>query len=75
MTLEGFFVRGGVSIGDYYTNEYLSFGPALLEAHNIESCSAKTPRIVLSKDAKDLVKHHLTYYSNPKYAPQVRAVL
>ncbi|WHH58269.1 hypothetical protein [Petroclostridium sp. X23] len=74
LTLEGFFVRGGVSIGDYYANEYLAYGPALLEAHNIECCSAKTPRIVLSQDAKNLVKYHLTYYSNPKHAPQVRDV-
>lgn len=74
LTLNGFFVRGGVSIGDYYVNEYISYGPALLEAHNIESVYANTPRIVLGQGAKELVKQHLTYYANPNYAPQMRGI-
>lgn len=74
LALEGFFVRGGVSIGDYYANEDISFGPALLEAHNIESCVAKTHRIVLSQDSKKMVKHHLTYYPSISYASQVNDI-
>ncbi|MDU6248373.1 MAG: hypothetical protein E6612_05580, partial [Paeniclostridium sordellii] len=33
LSLEGLFVRGGVSVGDFYINEDIVFGPALLDAH------------------------------------------
>ena len=47
MALEGLFVRGGVSVGEFYINEDIVFGPALLDAHNTESNLACYPRIVL----------------------------
>lgn len=34
LALEGLFVRGGISTGDFYINEDIVFGPALLDAHN-----------------------------------------
>ena len=47
LSLEGLFVRGGVSVGDFYINEDIVFGPALLDAHNTESKLACYPRIIL----------------------------
>jgi hypothetical protein len=49
MTLDGFFMRGGVAIGDVYFDEDIVFGPALIEAYEVESRLARDPRIVLGK--------------------------
>lgn len=74
LALEGLFVRGGVSVGNYYADDIISFGPALLEAHNIENNISKTPRILLSKKASEMVSEHIKYYSD-NYAPQLRKIL
>ena len=43
MTLKGFFVRGAISVGDLFLDENTAFGPALLEAHELESTRARDP--------------------------------
>src|SRR5262249_15713262 len=48
MTLDGFFIRGGVAIADVYLDEEIVFGPGLLEAYATESQRARDPRIVLA---------------------------
>lgn len=60
---EGFFVRGAITIGPHYMDQYAVFGPALVEAYDIESKRAVYPRIVLSESARVLVKHHVGYYA------------
>lgn len=75
LALEGFFVRGGISIGPHYMDEYLVYGPALIEAHAIEEKLACVPRIVLSDEAVKLVNKHIGYYANPLHAPQSRDLL
>jgi hypothetical protein len=45
---EGFFVRGGLSLGSLHVSDHLLFGPALVEAYDLESRAAVHPRIVLS---------------------------
>lgn len=47
-----FFVRGGLSIGLFHIRDGLIFGPALVDAYELESRSAVNPRIVLSKAAE-----------------------
>lgn len=75
LALDGFFVRGGITVGDYYSNKYISYGPSLIEAHNLENCLADTPRIVLSDSAKQLVRKHINYYADPIInAPQVNYI-
>ncbi|WP_050179589.1 hypothetical protein [Domibacillus robiginosus] len=75
LTLNGFFVRGGVSIGDYYGDDEFAYGPSIIEAHDLEANKAVYPRIILSADAVKLVKSHLEYYADPKWSPQFRDVL
>ena len=65
---EGFFVRGGIAVGDLYMDEDIVFGVGLLEAHQAEQ-SAVTPRVVLSESAVQLVKQHLEYYASVESAP------
>lgn len=70
LALEGFFLRGGISIGEIFIDDRIVFGPALLEAHHIEHCIARDPRIVLSKDVIKLAKTHATLYEEPQTSPQ-----
>ena len=72
MTTAGFFVRGGVSIGQLYMDENIVFGPALIDAYAAEQSHARDPRIVLTPAAVSAVKRHLTYYARPHDAPQTR---
>lgn len=54
LTLEGFFIRGGVSVGDNYMDENIVFGPALIDAYEAESKLANSPRIILDKKCTEL---------------------
>ncbi|MCY8934293.1 hypothetical protein [Bacillus atrophaeus] len=45
MTLNGYFLRGGVALGDYYGDADFAYGPALIEAHDLECSEAIYPRI------------------------------
>lgn len=44
----GFFSRGGMALGPFYASEMFVYGPALVQAYEIESNSAIYPRVVLS---------------------------
>ena len=44
----GIFIRGGISMGLAYHDEYNAFGPAMNEAYRLESEEAKFPRIILT---------------------------
>jgi hypothetical protein len=46
----GFFIRGGVTVGDIVHDEHVVFGPALNRAYHLESQVADKPRIVLDPE-------------------------
>jgi hypothetical protein len=75
MALEGFFIRGAISIGEAYIDDIVVFGDALTQAHTGESQLARDPRIILTASAVTAVKQHLNYYASSKFAPQVRELL
>lgn len=75
MALNGFFVRGAISIGNAYVDEIAVFGDALLEAYDAESKVARDPRIVLTPSAIEASKSHLEYYHPPSGAPHVHYLL
>jgi len=50
---EGFFVRGGLSLGSLHVSDHVLFGPALVEAYDLESRAAFHPRVVLSRAAAE----------------------
>lgn len=52
LTARGLFVRGGLALGHFSVGDGLIFGPALVEAYELESRHAIHPRIVLSKEAE-----------------------
>ncbi|MGA3209434.1 MAG: hypothetical protein ABSE05_16620 [Syntrophales bacterium] len=71
MILSGFFIRGGIAIGNLYMDDTVVYGNGLIEAYKAESYLARDPRIVLSVSAKEAVNKHLGYYGGHDYAPQV----
>jgi hypothetical protein len=59
----GFLGRGAISVGPHYMDERFVFGPALIEAVELEK-SAKWPRVVLGPDAVAVERHHSQFYAN-----------
>ena len=60
---QGFLVRGGVTVGDLLHRPGMVFGPALVEAHRLESREAIQPRILIDPALVDVaraypVRHH-----------------
>ncbi|MFC3651301.1 hypothetical protein ACFONN_07085 [Dyella humi] len=74
MAKHGFFIRGGLSVGDLFVDENSVYGPALIEAYSLESKIAVNPVVVLSDDAMGLVLHHCGYYAGNS-SPQEKDVL
>lgn len=62
LSIEGLFVRGGISVGDFYINEDIVFGPALLDAHITESKLACYPRIILDSKTVDRLQKYIKHY-------------
>jgi hypothetical protein len=69
MVNSGFFVRGGIAIGDAYLDNEIVFGDALLDAYNAESTLARDPRIVLADSVRPYVDRHFRFYGNPAESP------
>lgn len=72
LALEGFFVRGGISVGEFYINEDIVFGSALLDAHHVESNLACYPRIVLDDKTISRLQRYINNYDE---APQRNKIL
>lgn len=71
LALDGFFTRGGVSVGPHFMDEETVLGPELITAYNLESQVAVYPRIILSGKSIEKVHTYRTYYpskyDNPFY--------
>lgn len=50
MSQKGFFIRGGLSLGSYYSDDNIIFSQGLVKAYKLESERAIYPRIVLDSD-------------------------
>lgn len=74
MAINGFFIRGGLSVGPLFISEDNVYGRALVEAHELESTKASYPIVILSDDAMALVNSHLNYYGKGK-SPQYKDIL
>lgn len=75
MAVEGYFVRGALSVAPVYVDEVAVFGDALVEAYEGESELARDPRIILTDSAVRAAKQHIQYYSRPMLAPHARDIL
>lgn len=52
----GWLVRGGVTIGDFYIDDTIVWGPALLRAYELEDKIANYPRVILDDSITYLLK-------------------
>lgn len=75
LALQGWFVRGGVSVGPFQIDDLSVMGPPLIESYTLESATARDPRIVLSESAKNHLRSFMKFYGDFPSAPQNRMVL
>jgi hypothetical protein len=71
----GFFVRGGLSLGRMHLRDGLVFGPALVEAYELESRTAVHPRVILSVGVDASQRADLHFHANPSLSPQAALLL
>lgn len=69
LAMEGFLVRGGIAAGDHFMDKDVVFGDALLDAV-AQDKNGGAPRITLAPSVIDLLRVHLGFYGDGKYAPQ-----
>ena len=71
----GYLSRGAITFGEHYMDERFVFGPALIEAVEIEE-STKWPRVALSDEAAELNREAVRrYYGDPDASPQARELV
>lgn len=75
MILKGYFTRGGIALGDYYGDRIFAYGPALIEAYDLESNKANYPRIILSDKMIELILNHIKEFYGGSEAPQLQEIL
>lgn len=68
LALDGFFTRGGVSVGPHFMDEETVLGPELITAYNLESQVAVYPRIILSGKSIEKVWEYINYSPGPDNA-------
>jgi len=70
LVLNGYFVRGGVDIGNIWTDTRMLIGPAVIHAYDLENKLAVYPRIILSKNVLKIIKNkYLPYYGKTEDSP------
>jgi len=70
LTLEGFFVRGGLGFGKFHHHDGLAFGRALVDAVELESKHAIHPRVILDRAPERYQREAMAGYAIPETAPQ-----
>jgi hypothetical protein len=69
----GFLLRGGIAIGELRHSEREVFGPALVEAHQLESRVARFPRLVLSERLVEVLRENeKSGFGPPLYSHMLR---
>jgi hypothetical protein len=74
LVLDGFFVRGGIAVGNLYMDNILVYGIPLLDAIEAEHAMASTPRIILAGSARDAVHTHLESKAIAGHAQHVQDI-
>lgn len=71
MMVKGFFVRGGLSIGSYYSDKHMIFSKGLVNAYLLESKKAIYPRVLIDKKILEKLKNYqkskIIYYGINDY--------
>jgi hypothetical protein len=71
LAIEGFFVRGGLVLGDQFSDDEITFGPGLVHAAGIEKYVARFPRVVVDESLFPVIAEHYVHYSpKPEWATE-----
>jgi hypothetical protein len=68
LAIDGFFTRGGFTVGQHFMDRGVNFGPALVQAVELEK-SANFPRIILDDAALAVVQDHAADYAADADSP------
>lgn len=68
MALNGFFLRGGLTLGPVCLTDDIIFGASLIESYQLESKTAIVPRVVLSAILSDILVPTLAATAGPPAA-------
>jgi hypothetical protein len=71
--IRGFLGRGAITYGDHHISDRFVFGPALVEAVNLEK-KKRWPHVVLGADAVKAEREHSAYYSQALQSTQSRCL-
>jgi hypothetical protein len=71
----GFLLRGAVTIGELLHNTQLVIGPALVEAHRLESKVAKMPRVLIDPAVVTIARQYAKEHSPEEEAQYVKAFM
>lgn len=74
LALQGTVLRGGIAIGRHHQSDTIVAGPALIEAHHLESQVADFPRIVLSDSTIEAIATDISYWSHGQ-SPYIQQLL
>lgn len=61
LAADGFFLRGGVTVGEHYQDEDIVYGGAFLRAYDLDR-SGTPPRLVIDPSVERLVSKHMSFY-------------
>lgn len=75
LLLEGFVIRGAITVGEIHVGDNIIFGKGLVDAYNLESKSAIMPRIILSSEAMILCQEYLKCYAREFDDPYAKSLL
>ena len=71
---DGFLLRGAIAFGDHYQDDDIAYGPALLEAVDLDK-SGSGPRLVIAPSAERQIARQLASYRSVSNAPHCDALL
>ena len=74
LAADGFLLRGAIAFGDHYQDDDIAYGPALLEAVDLDK-SGSGPRLVIAPSAECQIAGQLASYRSISDAPHCDALL
>lgn len=70
MVAHGFFARGALTIGPHHIHAGMVFGPAMVDAYELERDGALNPRVILSDEACEILRADMGTYNEPQVTTQ-----
>ena len=74
LAVDGFFLRGAITVGQHYQDQDIAYGDALLEAVDLNK-SGEPPRLVIGSSLEPLIATQISWYRDGLWAPHFRRLL